>query len=291
MNASELYTSVTNQIIAALESGSLPPWRKPWAAGNGAFLPLRHAGQPYRGINTLILWIQSDEMGYVSPYWMTFKQALEFGGSVRKGEKSTAILWCEPRTKKDTAEDGTEKEDRYWISKVYRVFNADQCDGLPEKYSSKPVHQLDQSQRIEHADTFIKNTCATIRHGSGGAFYRPSEDFINLPDFESFTSPEGYYSTAIHEFGHWTGHGSRLSRDLKPSSDRQSYAREEIIAELASVYTCATLGIAPPDMNEHAAYLQFWIAAMKEDPRYLFTAASKAQATADYLNGQQPKTD
>jgi antirestriction protein ArdC len=220
---------------------------------------------------------------------MTFKQALEYGGSVRKGEKSTAILWCEPRSKKTTADDGTEGEDRFWISKVYRVFNAEQCDGLPDKYTDKPAHTLDAAQRIEHADAFIRNTGANIRHGSGGAFYRPSEDLVNLPPFEAFTSPEGYYGTALHELGHWTGHTARLARDLKPSSDRQSYAREEIIAELAAVFTCASLGITPPDLEEHAAHIQFWIEAMKADPRYLFSAASKAQAAADYLTNLQPK--
>jgi antirestriction protein ArdC len=291
MTAQELYSSVTNQIVAALEGGSLPPWRKPWTGGNSGFLPLRHAGQPYRGINTLILFIQSDAMGYGSPYWLTFKQALEYKGSVRKGEKSTAILWCEPRSKKTTADDGTEGEDRFWISKVYRVFNAEQCDGLPDKYTDKAVHTLDPAQRIEHADTFIRNTGATIRHRSGGAYYRPSEDFINLPPFEAFTTPEGYAATALHELGHWTGHKSRLDRDLKPGTDRQAYSREEIISELTSCMVSAQLGIAPPDMSEHAAYIQFWIEAMKADPRYLFSAASKAQAAADYLTNLQPKPE
>src|SRR4051794_33349692 len=107
MTAADLYQSVTASIVAALESGNLPPWRKPWAGGD-AFLPFRHAGQPYRGINTLILWIQSDAMGYAWPYWLTFKQALKYDGSVRKGEKSPAILWCEPISRKETADDGTE---------------------------------------------------------------------------------------------------------------------------------------------------------------------------------------
>ena len=290
MNAGDLYTSVTNQIVTALESGNLPPWRRPWTGGT-AFLSLRHSGNAYRGINTLILWIESDAKGYASPYWMTFKQAQEYGGSVRKGEKSTAILWCEPITKNETADDGSETESRFWISKIYRVFNAEQCDGLPGKYTVKPVHQLDPAQRIEHAEAFIKNTAADIRHGSGGAFYRPSGDFINLPAFESFQSPEAYYATCCHELAHWTGAPQRLNRDLKPLTDRQAYSREEIIAELASVFVAATLGIAPASMDDHAAYIQFWIEAMKQDSRYLFTAASKAQAAADYLNGLQPKTE
>lgn len=290
MQASELYSSVTNQIITALESGSLPPWRKPWTGG-GAFLPLRHNGISYRGINTLILWIQSDAMGYSNPFYMTFKQALEYGGSVRKGEKSTAILWCEPRSKTETADDGSEEESRFWISKVYRVFNAEQIDGLPDKYTVKPSHTLDPAQRIEHADAFVKNTGASVRHGSGGAYYRPSEDFINLPPFESFESPETYYGTALHELSHWTGAPQRLARDLKPSTDRQAYAKEEILAELASCFLAAQLGIEPVTREDHASYLAFWLEAMKSDSRYIFTAAAAAQKAADYLTNLQPKPE
>lgn len=288
MQAQELYASVTSQIVAALESGNLPPWRQPWAKGT-AFLPLRHNGVSYRGVNVLILWMTSTAHGYASPYYLTFNQAKEYGGSVRKGEKSTAILWCEPITKKETADDGTEGESRFWISKVYRVFNAEQCSDLPERYAAKAEPILDPAQRIEHADTFVKNTGADIRHGGGGAYYRPSDDFINLPPFEQFTSPEGYYATALHELSHWTGHASRLNRDLKGFGNRQEYSREEIIAELASVFVSASLGIAPPSMDDHAAYIAFWIEALKADPKHLFTAASKAQAAADYLHGLQPK--
>lgn len=288
MTAQDLYSSVTNQIITALESGDLPPWRKPWSGG-GAFLPLRHNSIPYRGVNVLILWIEATTKGFDSPHWLTFKQALDYGGSVRKGEKSTAILWCEPVAKKETADDGTEGESRFWISKVYRVFNAEQCEGLPERYTVKPEPILDSAQRIEHADTFVKNTGADIRHGGGGAFYRPSDDFINLPPFEQFTSPEAYYATALHELSHWTGHASRLNRDLKGFGNRQEYSREEIIAELASVFVAASLGIAPPSLDDHAAYIAFWVEALKADLKHLFTAASKAQAAADYLQGLQPK--
>jgi antirestriction protein ArdC len=288
MTAADLYLSVTSQIVIALERGDLPPWRKPWTGG-GAFLPLRHSGVPYRGINTLILWIESEAKGYGSPYYMTFNQAKEYGGSVRKGEKSTAVLWCEPISKTETADDGTESENRFWISKIYRVFNAEQCDGLPDRFTVKPTQTLDPSQRFEHVDTFIKNTAATIRHGSGGAYYRPSEDLINLPPFETFETPEAYHGTALHELAHWTGAPHRLNRDLKPQTDRQAYSREEILAELAACFLCAQLGIEPVVREDHAAYLAFWIQAMKEDARYIFTAAAGAQRAADYLNGLQPK--
>ena len=290
MTANDLYQEVTNTLVAALEAGNITPWRCPWQQAGGGF-PLRHNGIPYRGGNTLWLWMTASAKGYASPYFLTFKQALEYGGAVRKGEKSTAILWCEPRTKKTTAEDGTEGEDRFFIAKTYRVFNAEQCDSLPERFTVRPAHGLDQAERIAHAEAFLANTGAHIRHGGGGAFYRPSEDFINLPAFEAFESPEAYYGTALHEAIHWTGHASRLDRDLKGFGNRESYAREEIVAELGSVFSCAALGIAPPDLGQHAAYIRHWIDGLKADPRYLFTAASKAQTAADYLAALQPRAE
>ena len=289
MQATELYASVTAQLVAALESGDLPPWRQPWKAGSSGFLPMRHSDVAYRGVNVLILWAEGASKGYSSSHWMTFAQAKDYGGSVRKGEKSTAILFCQPMTKDTVKADGSQGKDSFWISKTYRVFNADQIDGLPDRFTTKPVHQIDQEQRIAHAETFIGNTKADIRHANGGAFYRPSTDSISLPPFETFDNPEAYYATALHELSHWTGHGSRLNRDLKGfGTNREDYSREEIIAELSSVFVCAALGITPPDMGQHAAYIDCWVKALKADPRYIFSAASKAQAAADYLMSLQP---
>ncbi|WP_337177543.1 zincin-like metallopeptidase domain-containing protein [Paludisphaera sp.] len=286
MTANDLYAQTTARIVEALEGGGLPIWRKPWDAGGG-FLPLRHTGEPYRGCNTFILAIEAMAKGYSSPFWLTFNQAKAFRGTVRKGEKSTAILFCQPYHKKTTAEDGAEAEASYWLSRTYRVFCADQVDGLPERFHPKPTARLDDSERIAHADSFIANTKATILTGAG-AFYSPATDNITLPPFESFESPEAYAATALHEISHWTGAPHRLNRDLSGFKDKEKYATEEIIAELASVLTCAALDIELPDLGQHAAYLGHWIQAMKADPKYLFTAASKAQAAADYLFALQP---
>lgn len=288
MTANDLYADVTNRIVSALEKGGLPPWRKPWASSGGAFLPLRHTGQPYRGINVLILWIEAETKGFGSPLWLTFKQAKEYGGSVKAAEKSTPILFCQPMTKKETADDGEEAEARFWISKTYRVFNAEQCDGLPERFTVKQPSNLDPAQRIEQADAYLRNLGADIRYG-GEAYYRPSGDYINLPAFEAFDDPEAFYGTALHEAAHWTGHASRLNRPL--SQKREEYAREEITAELASCLVAAQLGVIPPSLDQHAAYLDFWIQAMKADAKYLFTAASAAQKAADFLNGLQPQPE
>ncbi len=290
MQSASLYETVTASIVATLEQGNLPPWRRPWAAGE-ATIPLRHNGEPYKGANVILLWIAATARGYSSPYYMTFRQAKLDGGSVRKGEKGIPIIYCEPITKRETTEDGSEADSRFWLTKTYIVFSAEQCDGLPDKYTAKPVQTLDTAQRIDQADAFVANTAATIRHGSGGAFYRPSEDFINLPPFETFESPETYYGTALHELAHWTGAPQRLTRDLKPQTNREAYAREEILAELASCFLAAQLGIEPVTREDHASYLAFWVQAMKADHRYIFTAAAAAQKAADYLTGLQPKPE
>lgn len=288
MTAQDLYTSVTTQIVTALESGNLRPWSCPWQKQGGGF-PLRHNAIPYRGVNVLWLWMTAAIKGYASPYYMTFQQAKEYGGCVRKGEKSTPVLFCQPMTKASTAEDGKEGKDSYWISRSYNVFSADQIDGLPDHFTAKPTAILDPAQKIEQAETFIGNCGADIRHGGGSAFYRPSEDFIQLPAFESFHTPEGYYGTSCHELIHWTGAPQRLARDLKGFGNRADYSREEIVAEMGACFVAASLGIAPPDLGEHAAYIEHWIKALKEDSRYIFTAASKAQAAADYLTNLQPQ--
>jgi antirestriction protein ArdC len=287
MNAQDLYADVTNRIVKALESSSLPPWRRPWVGGGG-FLPLRHNGIPYRGINTLILMMESDSKGYASPYFFTFRQARELGGSVKAGEKSTPILFCQPMTKKETAEDGEEAEARFWLSKVYRVFCADQCQDLPERFTVKAAHQLDPSQRIEHADAYARNTGADVRHLEAMAYYRPSGDYVNMPAFELFDEPEAYYSTLCHELAHWTGAKHRLDRLDAEKRTREDYSREEIYAELASCLVCAQLGIAPPTLDQHAAYLDHWLSAMRQDSKYIFTAAATAQRIVDYLNSLQP---
>ena len=291
MTAAELYADLTNKIVASLESGNLPIWRQPWSGGKAGFLPLRHNGLHYRGVNVLILAIEGMAQGYASQTWMTLKQANELGGYVRKGERSTVILFCQPMTKNTTRPDGTEGKEGFWISKTYRVFNACQCDGLPDRFLTRSEHQLDEAQRVAHADAFLNNLGAEIHHGGSSAFYHPVLDYISLPGFTTFDRSEAYYSTALHEASHWTGHGSRLNRDLKGyGASKADYCREEIVAELASVFVCANLGIAPPDLGQHAAYIEHWTKALKEDPRCIFTAASKAQAAADYLLSLQPTT-
>lgn len=287
MQASQLYAAVSEAIVTQLQAGNLQPWRCPWSKAGGGF-PLRHNGTPYRGCNTLWLWMTASARGYGSPYFLTFKQCKEYGEAVKAGEKSTPVVYCQPMSKEGAADDGTPTKDTWWMTRVYHVFNSEQCVGLPERYTANVAPQLDPSQKIEHAETYIANTGARIEHGGHAAYYRPISDTINLPPFEHFNSPEDYYSTAAHELHHWAGVSHRLGRFTYVDKKREEYAREEIIAELAATMTATQLGFDAVSKADDAAYLDHWIKAIKEDTRYVFTAASKAQASCDFLNGLQP---
>ena len=287
MTANDLYKSVTDSIVAQLEAGSLAPWRCPWNKSGGG-LPLRHNGIPYRGVNVFWLWLTATLKGHASPYYMTFQQAREYGGSVRKGEKATPVIFCQPMSKGVTAEDGEEGRENYWIARSYNVFNAQQIDGLPDRFDARPAATLDPSQRIVHAETYVANTGAKIEHAGYAAYYMKLSDKINLPPFESFRSPEAYYATALHELIHWTGAPYRLARFEYEKPTREAYANEEVTTELAATMLCAQLGLEPEVDPDHAAYLDHWLKAMKADARYIFRAASKAQQACDYLNGLQP---
>jgi antirestriction protein ArdC len=288
MKTDDLYKTVSEQIVKQLEEGNLQPWKCPWSR-QGAGFPLRHDGIPYRGVNVLWLWMTATVKGYASPYYMTFQQAKEYGGSVRKGERSAPVLFCQPMTKDATAEDGKEGKESYWIARSYNVFNADQIDGLPEQFKPSITATLDLSERITHAETYFANIGATVEHAGCAAYYQKLADRIVLPPFETFGSPEGYYSTRAHETHHWAGITHRLNRFSFTDGTREDYAREEIVAELAACMTMAQLGFEPVSHADHAAYLDHWIKAIKEDPRYIFQAASKAQQSCDYLNSLQPK--
>ena len=286
MKTGELYQSITDSIVAQLEAGNLTPWRCPWVqTGNG--FPLRHNGIAYRGANVILLWMISQIKGYSNPHFLTFNQALDYGGSVRKGEKSSTILFCQPFQKEDTAEDGKKGKGTGWMARAYHVFNVSQCDGLGDRFDMKQTAILDPSEKQAHADTYFDNIGAKVETGSS-AFYRPSTDTITMPPFETFHTADGFYSTLAHETHHWAGSANRLGRITATDNKTAEYAREELCAELAATMTMAQLGFDAVSHSDHAAYLSHWIKALKEDPRYLFQVASKAQASCDYLNGLQP---
>lgn len=284
-----LYDEVTASIIAQLEEGVFP-WVRPWnkvAAVPG--LP-RNAvtGRAYSGINVLILWGAVIEGGWPSQDWLTFRQALAAGGCVRKGERGRTVFYADrfvPGGEREGGKggDGSERgEDARGIAflKRFTVFNDAQCDGLPEGLVSAPA-PLPERELHDSAEALIAATGSDFRIGGAEAFYSPSGDYVQVPPQPAFHHQIDYYRTALHELGHWTGHGARLGRDQTGRFGSAAYAREELVAELASAFLCASLGIRPT--VRHADYLGSWLQVLRADSRAIFRAASQASRAAEFL--------
>lgn len=289
----DVYTRVTNKIIADLEQG-VRTWMKPWNAEHAAgriTKPLRHNGQAYNGINVLMLWSAAVTEGYSAPIWMTFRQAKELGANVRKGEKGELVVYANTITRTEENSDGEEIEHAIPFMKGYTVFNVEQIDGLPSHYYQLAEPVLDPVERIDHAENFFAATNADIRHGGNMAYYAIGQDRIQLPPFESFRDAESYYATLAHETTHWTRHPSRLDRDFgRKRWGDEGYAQEELVAELGSAFLCADLGITPEVRDDHAAYIDSWLEVLKQNKRAIFTAAAHAQRAVDFLNSLQAAT-
>ena len=289
----DVYTRITDKIIADLEKG-VRPWMKPWNAEHAAgriTKPLRHNGQPYNGINILMLWSAAVSEGYSAPIWMTFRQAKELGANVRKGEKGELVVYANTvtRTEQDDTT-GEELEHTIPFMKGYTVFNVEQIEGLPSHYYQLAEPVLDPVQRISHAEAFFTATGARIGHGGNQAYYTIGADRIQMPTFESFRDAESYYATLAHETTHWTRHPSRLDRDFgRQRFGDEGYAQEELVAELGSAFLSADLELTPEVREDHTAYIEIWLKVLKNDKRAIFTAAAHAQRAVDYLHGlQQP---
>lgn len=277
-----VYQTVTNQIISQLESGNLPPWIKPWrAVGHSADPHNAVTRRPYSGVNTLLLWCAQSVHNWPTAGFLTFKQAKEAGGTVRGGEKATLVVFVKPLIVKEKQEDGTEEDRSLTMLRAYHVFNVAQCDGLPERITAP--RKLAEPISDPAFDAWVKATAADIRFGSSRACYSPSRDAIDFPMRAAFKSPGHYAATMLHELGHWTGHKSRCDRDLtKGRFGNPEYAAEELVAELCSAFLCAELGI-DGEGQQHAAYIANWLQALKNDQRFIFTAASAAQKAANFL--------
>ena len=251
----DVYTKVTDKIIAELEKGERP-WLKPWNAEHAAgkiTRPLRHNGLPYSGINILMLWGEAMEKGYSAPIWMTFKQAKELGGYVKKDEKGSLVVYANTITKTEHNDETDEDEEhRIPFMKGYTVFNVEQIDNLPAHYyATAQAPTLDPMQRLDHAEQFFRNTGAVIQHGGNQAFYTIDKDYVKMPPFEFFKDAESYYSTLSHECTHWTRHPTRLDRSLgRKKWGDEGYAMEELVAELGSAFLCADLGLTPEVREE-----------------------------------------
>jgi antirestriction protein ArdC len=278
----DLYVEVSERILAELQRGALP-WVKPWSATAGQNVPQNAVtNRPYSGCNVILLWLARNR-GWSTPRFLTFKQAIEAGGNVRKGEHGTKVYFVQQL--QVTNDDEAETETRVVpMLREYTVFNVEQCQNLPESVTrGKPMRVRNPDTRDALADQFLQSTHADIREGQGEAYYIPSHDFISMPAFAAFKGADHFYCTCFHELTHWSGHKSRLDRDLKNRFGSRDYAAEELVAELGAAFLCAEFGF-DSDLR-HAGYVATWIELLKADKRAFFTACSKASKAADYLRG------
>ena len=285
-----VYEVMTKRIVEMLESGTAP-WRKPWVAGGPRNLV---SGKAYRGLNVFLLTAAGAR--YSSAYWLTFKQALDKGGNVRKGESGLPVVFWrfpEPGTQNDDqAAEESSSSRRGPLLRYATVFNVEQCDGV-----EAPKQEVRTFSPIDEAERILSEmpNCPPIRHGGSQAFYVPSLDYVQLPSREAFLSPEHYYSTAAHELGHATGHSSRLDRpgitDGAMAFGSHSYSKEELVAEMTAAFVCGAAGLDNSSvLDNSAAYLASWIKVLKGDSRLVVSAASAAQKAADYILGNAAAT-
>ncbi len=291
------YARITDRILAELEQG-VTPWTKPWSADTLAgrvTRPLRVTGEPYTGINVILLWMEASAAGYASATWMTYRQAQALGGQVRRGETGTPIVYYGSTTKRGEAEDGATEGDsgearEIRFLKTYTVFNVAQIEGLPERFATVPSEPpaLPAFERIAHVEEWFEGIGARVAHGGAQAFYAAGEDRIQLPPFESFRDAHGYYTTRGHETVHWTRHPARLDRTFgRERFGDEGYAREELVAELGAAFLAADLGLALEPRADHASYIGHWIKVLKNDRRAIVSAAAHAERAVKYLHGLQ----
>lgn len=285
----DICQEITNQILQHLEAG-VRPWQAAWAAGGAAGFPRRHHGKPYRGINILILWMAAEKHRFESPFWMTYRQATELGGQVRKGEKGTRVVYYGTAKIKEENRREDDASDHYKFLKGFTVFNASQIDNLPEKYQINFAEndlRRNTGERMPAVEAFIADTGANIQEGGARAYYRQDTDTVFMPDFERFNSPAYYYGTLSHELVHWTRHSRRLDRDFGQQRwGDAGYAMEELVAELGAAFIGTIHGFAQSEhIEDHASYLKTWIKALQDDKRAIFKAAAKAQEAVDFLTG------
>jgi antirestriction protein ArdC len=231
------YEEVSTRIVAELQRGAAP-WIKPWSATAGQNVPQNAVtNRPYSGCNVILLWLVRNR-GWQTPRFLTFKQAIEAGGNVRKGEHGTKVFFVKQLQIKGG--DGEEATRLIPMMREYTVFNVAQCEDLPDAIKAgKPMRVRNPDTRDALADEFLRSTGADIREGQGEAYYVPSHDFISMPAFEAIKGADTFYNVAFHELTHWTGHKSRLDRDLKYRFGERDYAAEELVAELVAAFLAA----------------------------------------------------
>ncbi|MBR0169187.1 MAG: DUF1738 domain-containing protein [Synergistaceae bacterium] len=266
---------ITNSLVEAIKAGTAP-WTRPW---RGREAPKNISGREYSGINTLILTVKGLQLdGGTDPRWMTFHQAEEHGLRVKKGAKGTHVTLWKPLT--ETDEQNNSKVVAV-VQRFFTVFHASQVDGIGE-YTPPPVNEIEAH---ETAEKIISASGATILYGGGRAFYQPSTDSIHMPPKGDFISATGYYSTLLHELTHWTGHSTRLKRDIYGGKHTTAYAREELVAEIGSMFISCAAKIPQSEevFQNHASYVDGWLECISNDSNAIFKAAADANRAADYI--------
>lgn len=291
--ALDVYQAVTDRIIELLEEGTVP-WRKPirGSGGEGAFPTNLASQRAYRGINVFLLAVTAWAEGYSSPYWLTFRQAKEKGGHIRKGEKgSLVIFWKQYATQdRQSGEDITVPVLRY-----YKVFNAEQCEGIQvPSLDPETSGDLDAFSPIGSAAAIIDGyrDGPRVEHRGARAFYQPSGDLVRIAEPARFVEPEAYYATLFHELVHSTGHSSRLDRGLDTQLSpfgSADYSKEELVAEMGAAFLAAASGISQDTIEQSAAYIDGWRRKLSTDPKLVVHAAGAAQRAADWVLGDRPE--
>lgn len=282
----DIAADITAKILTALSEGVMP-WRKPWDGARVApVLPRRVTGQVYRGVNTITLWHAANAMGYRSPYWITFNQAVKLGAHVRKGERGEVVVYYGQATRTQQGPDGAENEDSFRFLKAYIAFNADQIEGLPARFhpalANHPPMPL-----AEHEAWFLKLDIARVL-SRDVACYIPSRDVIGMPPLAAFDSAEDYAATLDHEAVHATGAQHRVGRDLRRRFDKAALAGEELIAEIGAAILGAHLRMPPGHISDHASYIGHWMEILRDDKRAFLFAAAQAQLAVDWLLTKSP---
>lgn len=287
-----LYQQITDRIIADLEEGRVP-WVQPWGSANASIgMPYNAVSERrYSGINILTLWNAIVARGFTTHAFLTFRQAIALGGSVRRGERGTGIIYTRrysPREEQQRAEVEA-RTPRHGIPflKFFTVFSVDQCDGLPPDVTAPPP-PVPEGLILPQANALIAATGADFRVGGPSAFFSPSHDYVQVPRPDAFHQPINWHRTAFHELTHWAGHASRLGRDQTGAFGSVAYGKEELIAEMGGAFVCAALGITPT--VRHADYIGSWLEIIREDSRAILRAASAASKAADYLLASRPES-
>jgi antirestriction protein ArdC len=280
----DIYADVTAKIIAQLEAG-VAPWVRPWGQTSAPItMPVNATtNRPYSGVNILILWAAMNDNAFTSSRWLTFNQCRDAGGLIREGSKGTTVVYASTFV---PAEERAKGDDAKAVAflKAFTVFNIDQCEGLDHLRGDAVT--LTARQQHDAAETLIAATGVEFRVGGNDAFYSPSHDFIAIPSQTAYHDQINYYRTAFHELGHATGHASRLDRKLLNAFGSKDYAREELVAEMASAFVCASIGVEPT--VRHADYIGNWLTVLREDNRAIFRAASQASKAANWIMDCEP---